>query len=89
MEISQNFVVFSEYMYFNFWLYVCTVLKSKVKISLNFMAFSEYMNFKYILYIRFAVNKASAHFLSMNQNAQRISYVFGSALSPAHEFLQE
>ena len=41
VEISQNFVAFSEYMNF-------TVVKSKGKISQNFAAFSEYMNFIYV-----------------------------------------
>ena len=31
-----------------FWLYVSTVVKSKVKISQNFVAFSEDMNFEYV-----------------------------------------
>ena len=37
VEISQNFVAFSEYMNFN--------VKTKMEISSNFVAFSGYTNF--------------------------------------------
>ena len=44
-EKAKNFAKSPRY----FWLYVCTVVKSKVEISLNFVAFSEYMNFTYLI----------------------------------------
>ena len=40
VEISQNFVAFSEYMNFN--------VKHTIEISSNFVAFSDYMNFSTI-----------------------------------------
>ena len=54
VEISPNFVAFSEYIYEVYFpkgvlkltdLYVVPV-KSKVKVSQNFVAFSKHMNFK-------------------------------------------